>query len=226
MNELTLNEQQAMTSVEIASLTGKQHKNVMRDIRSLLNKGVNELNFELVMYVDNKGQERPMYKLTPKGCLILASGYDPILREKIINRLEEWEEGKRQKFPIPKTLGEALQLAADQQKQLESLGPAKDYYDAVSNSYEMYNIKETSKLLSYEGMGSNKMYGYLRKKKILMKNNLPYAGYTDKYFIAREKLYKYDTGERLVKVTYVTPEGVHYIKKLLDKDGYKQKFKR
>lgn len=34
-----------------------------------------------------------MYELTPKECLILASGYDPVLREKIINRLEEWETG-------------------------------------------------------------------------------------------------------------------------------------
>lgn len=32
-----------------------------------------------------------MYSLTKKGCLILASGYDALLREKIINRWEELE---------------------------------------------------------------------------------------------------------------------------------------
>ena len=42
--------------------------------------------------MDANQQVRPCYNLTAKGCLILASGYNPILREKIINRLEELEK--------------------------------------------------------------------------------------------------------------------------------------
>ena len=84
-----------MTSLEIAELTGKQHKHVMRDIRGLLDQGVNETNFGLVEYKDKKGETRPMFKLTKKGCLILASGYNAVLREKIINRWEELEKKER-----------------------------------------------------------------------------------------------------------------------------------
>lgn len=86
-----ISSKQAMSSLEIAEVTGKRHNNIMRDISNLLNQGVNQLNFELVEYSDRKGEKRPCYNLTPKGVLILASGYNPLLREKIINRLEELE---------------------------------------------------------------------------------------------------------------------------------------
>lgn len=84
-----------MRSLDIAELTGKRHADVMRDIRNLLEQGVNERNFALVDYADKKGEKRPCYDLTPKGVLILASGYDAVLREKIINRLEELETARR-----------------------------------------------------------------------------------------------------------------------------------
>lgn len=87
---------ETMSSLEVAELTGKQHSNVMRDIRTLLDQGVNQFNFELVDYTDKKGERRSMYNLTKKGCLILASGYNAVLREKIIDRWEELETGKAQ----------------------------------------------------------------------------------------------------------------------------------
>ena len=85
MKELVLNKE-TMSSLEVAELTGKAHFNVMRDIRSLLEQKVNQINFELVEYTDKKGEKRSCYNLTKKGCLILASGYDAKLREKIIDR--------------------------------------------------------------------------------------------------------------------------------------------
>lgn len=85
-----------MSSIDVANVTGKQHAHIMRDIRNLLEQGVSQSNFGLSSYQQPqpKGgfKEVPCYNLTPKGCLILASGYNPILREKIINRLEELEK--------------------------------------------------------------------------------------------------------------------------------------
>lgn len=115
MTELIKKE--SMTSLEIAEVTGKAHAHVMRDIRALLEQGVNESNFGLVSYTDKKGEERPMFNLTPKGCLILASGYDALLREKIINRLELLEKKNTPK--VPQSFAEALMLAAKQQEQIE-----------------------------------------------------------------------------------------------------------
>lgn len=108
-----------MTSLEIAEITGKKHAHVMRDIRSLIEQGVNGSNFGLVNYKDKKGEVRPMFELTPKGCLILASGYDALLREKIINKLEELEKNHREQYQVPQSFSEALMLAAKQHEKIE-----------------------------------------------------------------------------------------------------------
>jgi len=96
MNEIIKKE--TMTSLEIAEVTGKQHAHVMRDIRNLLEQGVDKSNFGFMLRTTKLGngatREDPYYSLTKKGCLILASGYDALLREKIINRWEELETGK------------------------------------------------------------------------------------------------------------------------------------
>lgn len=116
----TINAKETMSSLEIAELTGKQHSHVMRDIRNILEQGVAESNFGLGSYSDANGQNRPCYFLTKKGCLILASGYDALLRERIINRWEELELEKKQELPkLPQTFAEALRLAAEQAEQLE-----------------------------------------------------------------------------------------------------------
>lgn len=110
-----------MTSLEIAEVTGKQHKNVMRDIRNILEQGVQQLNFEPMQKsvpTHNGGHKSiPYYRLTPKGCLILASGYDALLREKIINRLEALE--KNSKPQLPETYLDALKqlVSSEEQKQ-------------------------------------------------------------------------------------------------------------
>ena len=105
-----------MSSLEIAEVTGKEHKNVMRDIQNLLSQGVDKLNFERISYKDSMNRVRDAYQLTYKGVLILASGYNPVLREKIINRWEELETGKAepkfyQQSPLQSKLSDKIQAA-------------------------------------------------------------------------------------------------------------------
>ena len=93
-----------MTSLEIAEVTERSHRHVMRDIRNLLEQGVSQSNFGLSSYQQSQPnggyKEVPMYYLTPKGCLILAIGYNAVLREKIIDRLFELEAKERQYKPL------------------------------------------------------------------------------------------------------------------------------
>jgi Rha family phage regulatory protein len=69
-----------MSSREIAQLTGKQHNNVMRDIREML-KGLQKdvLSFESV-YLDAKGESRPEFQLPFDETMCLVSGYDVQMR--------------------------------------------------------------------------------------------------------------------------------------------------
>lgn len=79
-----------MTSLEIAEVTGKQHKHVMRDIRVLIEQGVNQLNFGLVEYTDKKGTNivctpdgnQEMWFLTEDGLYeILMLSRKPIAKQ-------------------------------------------------------------------------------------------------------------------------------------------------
>lgn len=162
----TINAKEVMTSLEIAELTGKDHKNILRDIRNLLDEGVQKLNFEpslIIRHLPNGGsKQEPCFNVTKKGCLILASGYNALLREKIINRWEELELDKQSEkqnddFTVPTSFAEALQLAANQareieekQKLLEQQAPKVDYYDNIVDRGKSLNFRETAKLLGYK----------------------------------------------------------------------------
>ena len=61
---------ETMTSLEIATVTGKQHQHVLRDIDSLLAQGVDASNFGLTSYTDKSNRQQRCYSLTKKGCLI------------------------------------------------------------------------------------------------------------------------------------------------------------
>ena len=82
-----------MTSLEIAELTGKQHKNLMRDIRNMEPawEKVNGLKFELIEYKDLRGRLKPCYALTKTECLYIATKFNDEARAKLVLRWEELE---------------------------------------------------------------------------------------------------------------------------------------
>ena len=60
-----------MTSLDIAQVTGKMHKDVLKAIRNMEPAWlkVNGRHFALVDYKDSKGELRPCYSLTKTECL-------------------------------------------------------------------------------------------------------------------------------------------------------------
>ena len=68
-------------SREVAEMVEKQHKNLLADIRGYLKimEKANGLNFQPVdffipsTYQDNKGEDRPCYLITKKGCDMIAN---------------------------------------------------------------------------------------------------------------------------------------------------------
>ena len=73
-----------MSSREIAELTGKQHKHVLRDINVLIEQGaITEPNFGLSAYTDASGKSNPEYLLDFDATMTLVTGYNAVLRAKM-----------------------------------------------------------------------------------------------------------------------------------------------
>lgn len=65
------------TSLDIAETFGKEHKNVLKDIRELeCSNEFRVLNFEQSTYINSQNHKQPMYYLTRDGFTLLAMGYN------------------------------------------------------------------------------------------------------------------------------------------------------
>lgn len=112
---------ETMTSLEIAEVTGRNHKDVMRSIREMEDAWakVNGRKFALVEYKDAKGEMRPCYSLNKTECLYIATKFNDEARAKLVLRWEELETKERNQYQVPQSFAEALMLAAKQQEQIE-----------------------------------------------------------------------------------------------------------
>lgn len=93
--------EQMLTSVEVAEMVGKEHKNLIRDIRSYI-KQLGELKieqssfFEESTYVNSQNKQMPCYNITKKGCEFIAHKMTGVkgteFTARYINRFHEMEE--------------------------------------------------------------------------------------------------------------------------------------
>ena len=110
----TIVDQQTITSMEIAEITGRNHKDVMRSIRNMEPAwvSINGRKFALVNYKDAKGQDRPMYQLTKTECLFVATKFNDVARAKLVLRWEQLEKEKLMQQP-QQTVANPDNLPAD-----------------------------------------------------------------------------------------------------------------
>ena len=127
-----------------------------------------------------------------------------------IERAMVWIEEQKQKKLLQ-------QQNQKQQLLLEEQQPKVEFYDDVAGSKDAVAMKEVAKVLGIKGMGRNKLFKFLRDKKILDRNNMPYQEYVDRgYFRVIEQRYNTNNGD--IKITFTTlvyNKGIEYIRKLL-----------
>lgn len=151
-NELNPNKK-TMSSLEIAELAGRNHKDVMRSIRDMEPAWVkvNGRNFALVEYKDAKGETRPCYELHYDECMYVASKFNDETRAKLVVRWRDLETGKAE--PI-------ISLVKTEMKQ----PTISDKMKAATWAAKFLNLNENSKLII--------------AKQILEPYNLPLPDYT------------------------------------------------
>lgn len=188
MNELQtidfVDESDKMTSLQIAEITGKAHKNVMQAIRAMEPawEKINGLKFKLVDYIDKKGESRPCYSLTKEECLYIATKFNDEARAKLIKRWKELEEQHQPAVPtnyldalrsLLRSEEERQQLALETKKQQETilhisqenaeLGnkitemlPKVSYYDMILQSKSTMTVTQIAQDYGMSAIALNK----------------------------------------------------------------------
>lgn len=145
-----------MSSREIAELTGKRHPDVKRDIVNMLHDLVEVVSDFAHIYFDSMNREQTEYLLDRDHTDCLLTGYSAKARMLIIQR---WRELEAKQAPqLPGTFAEALQLAADQAKQLELAAPKVAF---VEKLVERDTLMTATQVGQKHGMSAIKLNKFL-----------------------------------------------------------------
>ena len=217
--------QATMTSREIAELTGKQHSNVMRDIRAMIEKISADADLrwhcETGAYIDEQGKTREMYRMDKDTTLTLVSGYDALLRFRIIKRWQELEAAPPQTFDLATMTGQALRELACKIEECAALNarvitmqPKADFYDHVAGSDVLYSREDAAKMLR---TGPKRLWASLREWKIVQASGTPYQKFYDSgYFRLVPVLIHKGQHSIPYNQTFVTGKGFVWLKALMD----------
>lgn len=160
---LQINNNQTMSSREIAELCDKRHDHVKRDIEVMLNQIELDIPKFGRIYFDSMNRQQTEYLLDKDLTITLVAGYNAKIRYLIIQRWQELE-AQASAPVIPATLSEALRLAADQaelienqQSRLALAEPKAAALDVIDSSIGSLNIRDTAKTL---GIPQNKFVNW------------------------------------------------------------------
>ncbi len=101
----------------------------------------------------------------------------------------------------------------DLKKENEVLKPKAIVYDDFIEINDLHNMSNVAKIIDC-GMGRNRLFKFLRNSKVLKSDNTPYQSQIDAGYFKVKFSVNTDI-EKNIAVTYVTPKGIEYIKKLL-----------
>ena len=216
------NGEQIITSLDIAKLTGKEHRNVLRDIRNMEPawEKLHQLKFEQMQIRENLPNNgyrlRTVYALTKLECLYIATKYDDVSRAKLVLRWEELEKEdvRRKKEEVsasPKLLTTEREILRKgdeiRRGQIEKENAPADGCFTISEVAEM--LKTSVKELNQ----------FLVKQDIQFRRDGRYY-LTPKYEgsgFAKERAFHYFSleGEKKERIYLVwTPEGMEFIRHL------------
>ena len=131
------------------------------------------------------------------GSYYIQSKPDSYTIEDPAARARRWAEEYEEK--------KALEAKIEEQK------PLVEYAEHIQASKDVIDMKSMAKLASKNGIkiGRNKLFSFLRDRKILDRENIPYANYMDKeWFQVVESPYTFNNGDvKIIRTTLVSPKG-------------------
>lgn len=130
-----------MSSREIADLVEARHNDVVATIERLFAKGLLRSSRK-TRREETGGRPIEVYDLIERDTHLVVSGYSDEHRARVIDRWQELEAKQAPAFAIPKSMSEALRLAADLSEQNERLAIERD--TAVRTKAEIGSRREAT----------------------------------------------------------------------------------
>lgn len=189
MNELIVSTTNTLDSRDVAVMVDKNHTDLLRDIRryaGFFTESKIALSdfFQESSYMDSTGRTLPCYHVTRKGCEFIANKLTgkkgTLFTAAYINKFHEMEAATTSK--IPRSLPEALRLAADlaeqntalsianakQERAIAELKPKAAYVDWILTSL---STMTTTAIAKDYGMSATEFNRLLYKMEIQYKQS-------------------------------------------------------
>lgn len=204
-----------MSSREIAELTGKRHDNVMPVCRSLRESGVCPEIQETPWINPQNGQTYMECQLSKRDSLVLIARLSPEFTARVVDR---WQELEAQAAPaLPRTMAQALRLAADQADQLElqraqlaEAAPKVEYVDRYVAANGAKGFRQVAKLLR---ANEHEFRAFLQEEKVMYRLGGEWTAYQSHIdagrFVVRSGVAT--ATEHAFNVTKFTPKGVEWV---------------
>lgn len=157
-----------MSSFDIAELTSKRHDSVKRTIDFLVRENIIAKPHGVeVAYTNSFGAEAKRLDYIFSGeqgkrdSIVVVARVSPEFTALIVDRWQQLENANKPQ--IPTNFADALQLAADQAKQLEQQAPKVNYFDRVVERENLLNATQVAQKLKLSAV---KMNRYLDEMKV------------------------------------------------------------
>ncbi len=153
---LQINNNQRMSSREMANLCDKQHDNTLRLIRSLIERGLLKNTTPHNYIHEQNGQQYIEFLSDQRDSLVIVARLSPEFTAAVIDRWQALEANANSPV-IPQNFADALQLAADQARQLELAKPKVLHYDNVVERAGLLNATQVAQKVRLSAVAMNKV---------------------------------------------------------------------
>lgn len=212
-------EQKFIDSREVAEMVGKQHNELLKDIRRYAEQlGEGKIPqsdfFTESTYKSDRGKEYPCYNVTKKGCEFIAHKLTGVkgteFTAKYINRFHEMEDAIKAHIPtgnelIALAVVEAQKLLAQKEeeiKQLEDsvqqmdkviteLTPKADYADRILSSNDCITVTQIAQDYGLSAVSFNRILSRAGIQRKVGEQWILYAEYQGKGYV-QNKTYDYE----------------------------------
>ena len=167
-------EQKTMSSRVIADLTEKRHDHVKRDVENMLGQlGLDIPKFGGI-YFDAQNRQQTEYLLDEELTMTLVTGYNIVLRNRVIKRWKELENRELSKMEILQMALESEQQKLVLQQQLEIQAPKVAFVDKYVAGNGNKTFRQVAKLLQIK---EYKFREFLESNRIMYKLNGEWTAY-------------------------------------------------